>query len=127
MAVGTGGNARKGSVRKRLRAAAKMTRKKHSTKRARTTDQSASDTLRTEIAVLETEITATEQKLSAARDEARREHNRLLLDLLATEQRLLKNRTKRLALAFQRAEPALDEAILALGRVVLAAHNSSAS
>ncbi len=113
MAVDAGANTRKGSVKDR---SPPMIRKK----RSRPTGGSVCDTLRTEIAVLETEIITTEQALCAARTEACNERNRLLLDLLAAEQQLLKKKTKQLALAFQRGESALDKAILALDQAALA-------
>jgi hypothetical protein len=69
----------------------------------RPSDGSVCDALRTEIAVLETEITTTEQALCAARDEACKERNRLLLDLLAAEQQLLRKKPKQLAEALARA------------------------
>jgi hypothetical protein len=121
MTVDVAGDPRKGPARKRSRPRAKMMGKARRTRRRRTTADSLCDTLRTEIAVLETEIATTERKLCTARDEADKERNRLLLELLATEQMLLKNKTKRLALAFQKAEPILDQAILKLDRAVRAA------
>jgi hypothetical protein len=118
MAVDAGGDTRKGSVKGR---SPPMTRKK----RSRPTGGSVCDTLRTEIAVLETEIMTTEQALCAAQHEACNERNRLLLDLLAIEQRLLKNKSKQLTVAFQKGDTARDNAILSFDQAVLIAQQLS--
>jgi hypothetical protein len=76
------------------------------------------DTFETEVAHLKAEMATTERTLRAARDQACKEHGRLLLGLLATEQQLIKRRAGNLALAFQKGDTALAQAMKAAQELV---------
>jgi len=126
MAIYIAGDARSDTARRRVRLPVKTKDKRRRTGRRGTTGGSLYGTLATEIAVLEREITATERRLCAARDEAEKERSCLLLGLLATEQRLFERKTRQLSSVFREAGPALDEALLKLDGVVLAARRLKA-
>jgi len=121
MAVHIAGDARSDTAGRRGRLPVKTKGKRRRSGRRGTAGGSVYDTVATEIAVLEREITATERKLCVARDEVDRERSCLLLGLLATEQRQFEKKTRQLSSVFREAGPALDEALLKLGGVVLAA------
>jgi hypothetical protein len=76
----------------------------------------------TEVEQLHAEMAATEQKISAARDDSCNHREKFLLDELAREQRLLKNQADQLALTIQRGEATLTRAMLAAEQLVVQSH-----
>jgi len=80
------------------------------------------ETLMTEVEQLHAEITATEQKISAARDDSCKQSEKFLLDNLAREQRRLKDQADQLALTIETGEATLTRAMLAAEQLVRQSH-----